>query len=196
MKARFQFLFLAAMASFVYLPLDAAEFKTPGDRMFAAYFKAEADRLAARCMADIKTLEDWNARKDKYRAQMYEMLGLDPMPKRTPLKAAVTGKIQHKDFEVWNLHYQSRPRLYVTANLYVPKGLKKPAPTILYVCGHGRVKKDGVSYGNKVHYQHHGIWFARNGYVCLVIDTLQLGEIEGIHHGTYNHNMWWWNSRG
>ena len=30
-----------------------------------------------------------------------------------------------------------------------PRALKKPAPTILYVCGHGRVKKDGVSYGNK-----------------------------------------------
>ena len=164
--------------------------------MFAAYFKAEADRLAADCLNDIKTLKDWTASKGKYRQQMYEMLGLDPLPQRTPLKATVTGKIQHKDFEVWNLHYQSRPRLYVTANLYVPKGLKKSAPAILYVCGHGRVKKDGVSYGNKVHYQHHGAWFARNGYVCLVIDTLQLGEIEGIHHGTYNHKMWWWNSRG
>ena len=127
---------------------------------------------------------------------MHEMLGLDPMPPRTPLKGTVTGKIQHKDFEVWKVHYQSMPHLYVTGNLYVPKGLKKPTPTILYVCGHGSVKKDGISYGNKVHYQHHGIWFARNGYVCLVIDTLQLGEIEGIHHGTYNNKMWWWNSRG
>jgi len=196
MKVRFQFLFLVATAFFISQSLRAAEFKTPGDKMFAAYFKAETDRLAARCMADIKTLEDWNARKDKYRVQMHEMLGLDPMPPRTPLKATVTGKIQHKEFEVWNLHYQSMPRLYVTGNLYVPKGLKKSAPTILYVCGHGRVKKGGISYGNKVHYQHHGTWFARNGYVCLVIDTLQLGEIEGIHHGTYNHSMWWWNSRG
>ena len=47
------------------------------------------------------------------------------------------------------------------------------------------MKKDGVSYGNKTAYQHHGVWFASNGYVCLVIDTLQLGEIAGIHHGTY-----------
>jgi dienelactone hydrolase len=187
---------VAALWLFAVLSADAALFKTPGDKMFAAYFKAAADRLAADCLKDIKTLKDWNTRKDKYRLQMFEMLGLDPLPPRTPLKATVTGKIQHKEFEVWKLHYQSKPRLYVTANLYVPKGLKKPAPTILYVCGHGRVKKDGVSYGNKVHYQHHGIWFARNGYVCLVIDTLQLGEIEGIHHGTYNHKMWWWNSRG
>ena len=124
----------------------AAEFKTPGDKMFAAYFKAETDRLAARCMADIRTIDDWNLRKDKYRAQMHEMLGLSPVPPRTPLKAIVTGKIQHKDFEVWKVHYQSMPRLYVTGNLYVPKVLKKPAPTILYVCGHGRVKKNDISY--------------------------------------------------
>ena len=64
------------------------------------------------------------------------------------------------------------------------------------MCGHGKVNIDGVSYGNKVSYQHHGTWFAKNGYTCLTIDTLQMGEIEGIHHGTYKHNRWWWNSRG
>ena len=120
-------LFAAALSLFAVKTAGAAEFKTPGDKMFAAYFKAETDRLAARCMADIKTLKDWNERKDKYRVQMYEMLGLDPMPPRTPLKGTVTGKILHKDFEVWKVHYQSMPQLYVTGNLYVPKGLKDPA---------------------------------------------------------------------
>jgi hypothetical protein len=78
----------------------------------------------------------------------------------------------------------------------VPKRLDGPAPAILYLCGHSPAKKDGVSYGNKTMYQHHGAWFARNGYLCLVLDTLQLGEIEGIHHGTYREKMWWWNSVG
>ncbi|HEY3392071.1 MAG TPA: dienelactone hydrolase family protein [Lacipirellulaceae bacterium] len=63
------------------------------------------------------------------------------------------------------------------------------------MCGHSPAKEDGVSYGNKTKYQHHAAWFARHGYVCMVIDTLQLGEIEGIHHGTYRENMWWWNAR-
>jgi len=196
MKTFYRIHIITAVFLFALQNLKAAEFKTPGDRMFAAYFKAESDRLAANCLKDIKTLDGWNARKEQYRRQMHEMLGLEPMPARTLLKATVTGKVQHKDFEVWKVHYQSMPRLYVTGNLYVPKGLRKPAPTILYVCGHGGVKKGDISYGNKVHYQHHGTWFARNGYVCFIIDTLQLGEIEGIHHGTYNHNMWWWNSRG
>lgn len=164
--------------------------------MFAEYFKIETSRLADSCLDEIETLDDWNAKKDLYRKQLHEMLGLDPLPERTPLQATITGTVQHEEFEVRNLHFQSSPGLYVTGNLYVPKNLTEPAPTILYVCGHGRVKIDGIDYGNKTYYQHHGAWFARNGYVCLVIDTIQLGELSGIHHGTYRHGMWWWNSRG
>lgn len=174
----------------------AAELKTPGDKMFADYFRRETAKVSARSLADIKTLEDWNARKGGYRQQLFEMLGLDPLPPKTKLNPTVTGVTQHEAFEVRKLHFQSMPGLYVTANLYVPKNLTKPAPTILYVCGHALVKTNQVSFGNKAGYQHHGAWFARHGYVCLTIDTLQLGEIEGIHHGTHNKNMWWWNSRG
>ena len=84
------------------------------------------------------------------------------------------------------MHYQSMPGLYVTANLYRPAKSEGRLPAILYVCGHANVVKDGVSLGNKTGYQHHGEWFARHGYVCLIIDTVQLGEIRGEHHGTYS----------
>jgi dienelactone hydrolase len=94
------------------------------------------------------------------------------------------------------MHYQAVPGLYVTANLYLPEKVDQPAPTILYFCGHANVVKNGVSYGNKTGYHHHGIWFARHGYVCLIIDTVQLGEIRGEHHGTYSKGRWWWFSRG
>ncbi len=167
-----------------------------GDRMLAEYFRAETARLRDACLADIKTAEDWKARRGELRRQLREMLGLDPLPERTDLKPVVTGTVESEGFVVEKLHFQSRPGLYVTANLYRPKKAEKPLPAILYVCGHGRVKKDGISYGNKVNYQHHGTWFAKHGYVCLTIDTIQLGEIEGIHHGTYSHGMWWWNNRG
>ncbi|HVX11756.1 MAG TPA: prolyl oligopeptidase family serine peptidase [Pirellulales bacterium] len=168
----------------------------PGDRMLADCFRAEAAELANDCLADVKTLEDWTSQRAEYRRQLAEMLGLDPRPERTDLEATITGRHETEWFTVENLHFQSRPGLYVTGNLYLPKRLDKPVPAVLYVCGHAQVKKDGVSYGNKTAYQHHGGWFARNGYVCLTIDTLQLGEIEGLHHGTYREGMWWWNSRG
>jgi dienelactone hydrolase len=191
-KHTFWFLAFLLVAS----SLPAADQPTPGDQMLANYFRNETAELAERCLADVKTLDDWKSRREEYRRQLQEMLGLWPMPERTDLKPVVTGKIEHDEFTVEKLHFQASPQLYVTANLYVPKKLDRPAPAILYVCGHSRVFTNGISYGNKVGYQHHGAWFARNGYVCLVIDTLQLGEIEGLHHGTYREGMWWWNSRG
>lgn len=166
------------------------------DRAVSDYFLAETAKLRDRCLAEVPTLDDWEAKRPVYRKQLLEMLGLEPFPDKTPLNPVITGTVEHEQFIVEKIHYQSMPGLYVTANLYLPRALDGPAPTILYVCGHGAVKKDGISYGNKVSYQHHAAWFARHGYVCLIIDTLQLGEIEGIHHGTYSYKMWWWNSRG
>jgi dienelactone hydrolase len=84
--------------------------------------------------------------------------------------------------------------LYVTGNLYLPANVKpgERLPAVLYVCGHSGRGRDG----NKAAFQHHGMWFATHGYVCLTIDTLQLGEIAGIHHGTYRYDRWWWQARG
>ncbi|HWC88875.1 MAG TPA: prolyl oligopeptidase family serine peptidase [Pirellulales bacterium] len=164
--------------------------------LLADYFRRETAQLSAACLADIRSLDDWTVRRDRHRRQLYEMLGLDPLPARTPLRPVVTGTLDHPQFTVEKLHFQSRPGLYVTANLYIPKGLTQPAPAILYVCGHSGIKKDGVSYGNKAKYQRHPIWLARHGFVTLIVDTLELGEIEGEHHGTYSKGMWWWNARG
>ena len=163
----------------------------------ADFFEAEVTRLEqANELTQYETLADWERDRPVLRQQLFDMLGLDPLPQRLPLQPVVTGIVEHPEFVVERLHFQSLPGLYVTANLYRPVKQQGPLPTVLYVCGHGQVKKDGISFGNKTHYQHHGSWFARNGYVCLTIDTLQLGEIEGIHHGTHRLNRWWWNSRG
>lgn len=162
----------------------------------ADYFRAETERLASGCLSDVHSLADWEVKRSEYRRQLQEMLGLWPAPERTPLHPVITGKLEQADFTVEKLYFQALPRLYVTANLYLPKHLERPAPAILYVCGHAPVVTNGVSYGNKTFYQHHGAWFARNGYVCLLIDTLQYGEIQGEHWGTFRHNQWWWNARG
>jgi len=162
----------------------------------ARYFEQRVSALE-QPLAKLQTKEDWQKLAPQLREQLHEMMGLSPLPEKTPLQPTITGTIQKDGYRVEKLHFQSRPGLYVTANFYVPDAAKKePVPAVLYVCGHGRVKQNGVSYGNKVHYHHHGVWFARNGYACLMIDTLQLGEIEGIHHGTHRYDRWWWNARG
>ncbi|MFN8705579.1 MAG: alpha/beta hydrolase family protein [Planctomyces sp.] len=161
------------------------------------YFAAEVDKIeAASDLTKITSSEEWLQKRDTLRQQFRDMLGLDPLPEKTPLNVVVHGIVEEKEFVVERISFESRAGLLVTGNLYRPREFEKPLPAILYLCGHGQVKKDGISYGNKTHYQHHGAWFARNGYVCLTIDTLQLGEIEGIHHGTSRYNRWWWNSRG
>jgi hypothetical protein len=173
-----------------------AEDTTRGDRMLDAYFRRQVERIAGAARADVKNRADWEKKRPALRRQFLEMMGLWPPPPRTELQPTVTGKVDAPHFTVEKLHFQSSPGLYVSANLYVPKQAKLPAPAILYLCGHGPTIVDGVSYGNKVTYQHHPAWFAENGYVCLIVDTLELGEIQGVHHGTYNLGMWWWQTLG
>jgi len=168
----------------------------PGDAALADYFRNETAVLSQRCLADINTLDDWTAKRGEYRRQLQEMLGLWPMPKRTDLKAVVTGCITNEDFITEKIYYQASPGLYCTASLFLPRNVQLSVPAILYECGHWRLATNGISYGNKAVYQRDGEWYARNGYVCMMVDTLLAGEIEGIHTGTRDHGLWWWNSRG
>src|SRR5262245_25831924 len=166
-----------------------------GEKMHDAYFRRRVQQISDNCLKDINTKEEWEKRRPEYRRQFLDMIGLWPLPPRSDLKATITGKIETEKFTVEKVHFQSMPGLYVTGNLYVPKN-SKSLPAVLYVCGHGNIVKDGVSYGSKVFYQHHPAWLAENGYVCLIVDTLELGEIPGEHHGTMRKGMWWWQAAG
>jgi dienelactone hydrolase len=166
----------------------------PGDRMIQEYLARIAGELHAPFSSDLESPARWQTRRPLYRDEYFYMLGLSPLDERTPLKATVTGTHAGDGFVIDMLHYQSRPALYVTGNLYRPPAVKpgERLPAVFYVCGHSGRGRDG----NKTAFQGHGIWFARHGYVCLVVDTLQLGEIAATHHGTYRENRWWWHSRG
>lgn len=166
----------------------------PGDEMIQEYLGRLTGEIHTAFQQDVVSLDQWTKLRPAYKDEYFYMLGLSPMPEKTPLKATVTGSLTGDGFVVDMLHYQSRPRLYVTANLYRPTKIRKGQRlgAVLYVCGHsGRGRN-----GNKTAYQSHGIWFARHGYICLVLDSLQLGEIAAIHHGTYREGRWWWHSRG
>lgn len=166
----------------------------PGDKMIAEYLARITDEVETDVCAGAGTQEEWLRLRPQLREQFLYMLGLWPLPEKTPLKATVTGSLTGDGFHVDNLHFQSRPGLYVTANLYRPATIEpgKRLPAVLYLCGHSRHGRDG----NKVVFSPFGIWFARHGYVCLILDTLMLGEIAGVHHGTASEHRWWWISRG
>jgi cephalosporin-C deacetylase-like acetyl esterase len=167
-----------------------------GDRGRDDYFRRQATLLAEQSLAGVRTKADWQKKRPELHRQFLDMLGLWPLPERTDLHASITGRVETPTFTVEKIHFQSLPGLYVTANLYLPKNVKRRCPAVLYVCGHGATMIGKVSYGNKVTYQHHPAWFAENGYVCLIVDTLQLGEVAGLHHGTSRFGMWWWLALG
>jgi hypothetical protein len=164
-------------------PLGAQPQKPlPGDGPIEKFLQEDTRSLGGRFLDGAKTLQEWKARLPHLKREYLDMLGLWPPPEKTPLKATTTGTVARGEVVIEKLHYQSRPGLYVTGNLYRPRTVKGKLPAILYVCGHSGRGRDG----NKTAFQDHGMWFARNGYVCLIVDTLQLGEVPGKHHGTYN----------
>jgi cephalosporin-C deacetylase-like acetyl esterase len=181
--------FLAALVATV---LSADPEPRPGDKMMDAFLDRLTRERSAVVFDGATTQEEWTAKLPRLRREYLDMLGLWPLPKKTPLEATVTGMVSHAGVVIEKLHFQSLPGLYVTGNLYRPKEPKGKLPAILYVCGHSGRGRDG----NKTAFQDHGLWFASNGYVCLVIDTLQLGEVAGKHHGTYNLGRFWWQAAG
>lgn len=171
-----------------------------GSEPATAYFEQQVRRLAEQTSSDLArvTPENWDATRAQWRQELQEMLGLNPLPKRTDLETTIVGSLHQDGVSIDRLHYQSRPGLYVAANFYRPSG---PAPdggwpAVLYVCGHSRSTDYGRLLGNKTGYQHHGLWLASHGVACLMIDTVQLGELHGEHHGTYRLGRWDWISRG
>lgn len=177
----------------------------PGEAMIERYFRERVKAIADDPLKGVTSKAEWEKRRPELRKQFLAMMGLDPLPERTKLNARITGTVEGEGFVVEKLVFESRPGLFVTANVYSPSPSPssplhhgereaKKHPAILYVCGHGNVVENKVSYGSKVHYQYHPAWLAAHGYVCIVLDTLQLGEVPGEHHGTYKLNRWWWQS--
>ena len=159
--------------------------------MFREYLKSRGREVTRDNLAGIRDLKEWEKRRPEVRRRFLSVMGLDPMPRKTPLEARVTGAFEREADFVEKVVFQSMPGLYVTGNLYVPKTRGGPMPAVLYVCGHSP-----GPCGAKVQYQHHGIWLARHGYVAFLIDPLEFGEVPGIHHGTHDLGMWYWHSLG
>src|SRR5262249_58203708 len=99
----------------------------PGDAMIRDSLARLASTTDARFLDDAVTAADWSRRRPVYQAEYLDMLGLRPVPPRTPLQATVTGTVEGNGFVVEKLHYQSVPGLYVTANLYPPARLAPAA---------------------------------------------------------------------
>jgi cephalosporin-C deacetylase-like acetyl esterase len=141
--------------------------------------------------AEITSPEVWERVRSARLDETRDMLGLLPWPERTPLNPRITGTLDKGSYVVEKLAFESLPKIYVTGNLYVPNQRQGRAPAIVYVCGHAY-----SPFGDKAKYQRHGISFVRNGYVALILDSIQIAETFALHHGVYNQEMYEWYARG
>jgi dienelactone hydrolase len=149
----------------------------------------EAKAVSGASLARPLSPAGWQGTVAERREKWLEMLGLSPLPERTPLKATVTGTLERGDYVVEKIHFQSLTGAHVAGNLYRPARTEGRLPAVLYLCGHSKGKVNAP-------YQANPRWFAQHGYVALVLDPVQLGECQGFHHGTYREDRWDWQSRG
>ncbi len=156
-----------------------------------AYLTTAAAEITDNRLTGITSLPEWEKQRSMRHTELMEMLSMQDMPpggRRPPLNVQYTGTIQQEGFRIEKLYYESLPGLYVPANLYIPDNITEPRPAILYVCGH--------SISQKVHYQAYPRKLAELGFVCLIIETIQRGEVRGYHHGCYAKGWFQWYSRG
>src|SRR5438876_8453785 len=104
-------LFVAAFA----LAADTPDTKH-GDEMIDKYLANLTKEVSGRFLDGAKTRAEWEKKLPRLRREYLDMLGLWPLPEKTPLHATVTGTLEHEGAVIEKLHYQSRPGLYVTAN--------------------------------------------------------------------------------
>ena len=119
----------------------------------------------------ISTREQVLARQKSVVTELWKMLG-GPLD-RTPLNPRVVGTVERPGYRIERVTFESRPRLYVTANLYVPAGSGR-RPAILGPLGHSVNGKAWPSY-QKLFSN-----LARKGYVVLGTTRSARGSASNI----------------
>ena len=138
-------------------------------RMVHEHVVAEVRQIMqarSRQLKNLKTKED----AEKYVASVQKSIQdcFGPWPEKTPLNAR--GIVERDAYRIEKVIFESRPEFFVTANLYVPKGLKGKAPGVVGSCGHSHNGKANETY------QSFAQGLARQGYVVLIFDPIGQGE--------------------
>lgn len=140
-------------------------------RMVQEYFVQQVRAVEKRAderRAALNSKSDAEAYVQDVRARIQQCFGR--WPEKTPLNARVTGTVERDAYTIEKVIFESRPDFPVTANLYLPKGRRAPAPGVVGTCGHSTNGKAADAY------QSFAQGLARQGYVCLIYDPIGQGE--------------------
>ncbi|MCP4263836.1 MAG: hypothetical protein GY774_40970 [Planctomycetes bacterium] len=141
--------------------------------MMKHYLRNQAQKEFEEWKADYeqrKTPEQIVEYQKRLRSKFLEAIG--PLPRRTPLKARITGEVHRRGYKVEKIVFESQPKHYVSAVLFLPdsKKHKAPYPGVLVPCGHSRNGKASEAY------QTMGALLALNGMAAMVFDPIDQGE--------------------
>ncbi len=141
-----------------------------GHAWYTHIYRMANEQMKARdeTVNKIRTLEDWEERKIGLRDSLQKSIGR--LPEKTPLNAQIVGTIERKSFRVEKVIYESSPKFYVTACLFIPNDLQEPAPGIVYCAGHTPEAFRAEMYQRVI------INLVEKGFVVLTFDPLGQGE--------------------
>ena len=86
------------------------------------------------------------------------------------INARIVGTLERDDYRIEKLIFESLPRYYVTANVYVPRSGQDSYPAVLGTAGHTRNGKAAALY------QRVWISLAKKGFLVLAYDPMGQGE--------------------
>ncbi|AKP52776.1 alpha/beta hydrolase [Cyclobacterium amurskyense] len=152
------------------------------------YLEQESKSLTEHFSAKSISTEEWDSIRPVKYHQFIEMMGFNMEEDRDPPKVYPRGTLKQDGFHIEKFYYESLPNLFVPANLYVPDNISNPRAAVIYLSGH--------SHGQKVNYQAHARRLAELGFITLIFETIQFGEVWGDHWGPYNKGWFNWYSRG
>jgi len=116
----------------------------------------------------MNSLADWEAFVHPRIDALRTSLGAFPTPPNK-LNVHITGTLEGEGYHIQNLVFESRPGIYVSANLYCPTPLRDRMPGIIPIHSHHNPKTQGEL-------QDMGILWARAGCFVLVIDQFCYGD--------------------
>ncbi len=125
------------------------------------------DEMRRRRWSSIHTEAELLSLQRELRQKLLAMMGGLPS-KKTPLNPRITGRIPMNGFHIEKLIFESLPKIYVTALVYVPDDGRKTHPAVLVPPGHAT--------NGKVYYQDLCQRLVRHGYVVICWDTVGQGE--------------------
>lgn len=116
---------------------------------------------------EIKDVDAFLAYQKDLHAFFVDQLG--GFPERTPLNPTTVGQGETEWFRYEKIIFESRPRFFVTAILYLPKG-DGPWPGVIVPCGHSANGKGMDAY------QRISMLLAANGMAAFCYDPIGQGE--------------------